>query len=362
MARVHNFSAGPSTLPVPVLEQIRDEIVEFRGMGMSLIEASHRSKEYDAVHCETIALIKELLSVPDKYSILLLGGGATLQFGMVPMNFLREDAGCDFINSGAWAVKALKDAKKVGPVTVIWDGESSRYTTLPTPDSLPISSKSSYLHMTSNETIGGIQWHDWPDGKKLPICIDMSSDIMSRAIPVENFALIYAGAQKNLGPAGVTVVIIRDDMLDRCPSNLPEYLSYKTHATGNSLYNTPPVFSIYAMNLVLHWIKKNGGIEAIERANEDKAQVLYDAIDSSDVYYRCPVDPAVRSRMNVVFRLPTEELEAKFLTEATAAGLNGLPGHRSVGGCRASLYNAMPISGVRALAAFMAEFAQKNPA
>ncbi|TVQ36163.1 MAG: 3-phosphoserine/phosphohydroxythreonine transaminase [Spirochaetaceae bacterium] len=360
MVRKYNFSAGPSTLPLSVLQELQRTLVEHNGAGLSLIEASHRSKEYEAVHNSAISLFRELLAVPRTHEILLLGGGATLQFAMVPLNFLLSGSSCDLAHSGAWARKALEDARKVGSVRLAFDGSASSFMTLPTRQELSLDPDAAYFHLTSNETIGGVQWKEFPDTGAVPIVADMSSDIMSRPISFDRFGLIYAGAQKNLGPAGVTVVIIRKDMLDRCPDTLPAYLSYKVHAESNSLYNTPPVFSINAMRLVLQWVKEEGGLAECDRRAHSKSATLYDAIEGSDGFYRNPVDPRCRSTMNVVFRLPTEELEKRFVSEATAAGLDGLKGHRSVGGCRASIYNAMPTEGVAALAEFMSDFASKH--
>ncbi len=360
MARKFNFSAGPSTLPLSVLQGLQRSMVEHDNAGMSLIEASHRSKEYDAVHNRAIELLRELLSVPATHEILLLGGGATMQFAMVPMNFLPQGASCDLAHSGAWAKKALGDAKKIGNVRLAFDGSAADFMSLPVQQELSLDPKAAYFHLTSNETIGGVQWKEFPDSGEVPIVADMSSDIMSRPFSFDKFGLIYAGAQKNLGPAGVTVVIIRKDMLERCPDSLPAYLNYKTHAESNSLYNTPPVFSINAMRLVLEWVKAEGGLAEFDDRSRDKSALLYDTIEHSDGFYTNPVDPRFRSTMNVVFRMSSEELEKQFISQATAAGLDGLKGHRSVGGCRASIYNAMPMEGVEALAQFMRDFAKNN--
>jgi phosphoserine aminotransferase len=360
MSRKYNFYAGPATLPFSVLTQIKEEMEDFHGIGMSIIETSHRSKTYDDVHNQAIALMRDLLGIPDNYQVLFLGGGATMQFSMIPLNFLSPGKACDFTLTGAWAKKAYADAKKVGDVNVLFDGAEGGYTSLPDAASLKATPGAAYFHLTSNETIGGVEWFDFPDTGDVPLIADMSSDIMSRPLPVEKFGVIYAGAQKNLGPAGVTLVIMREDLLERCPDTLTAYLNYKTHAEKNSLYNTPPVFSIYALKLVLDLLKKLGGLSAVEKAAKQKAAILYGAMDASGGFYRCPVDEAVRSRMNVVFRLPSEDLEKKFVEAATAKGMVGLKGHRSVGGCRASIYNAMPEEGVAALAAFMEEFAAAN--
>ena len=354
MARVFNFYAGPATLPLPVLERAQAELVDYRDSGLSLIETSHRSAEYDDVHASALRLIRELLAVPENYSILLLGGGATLQFGMVPMNLMSTGA-CDLVLSGAWAKKAHVDAKRFGDVRLPFDGSQSNFTTLPEPAAVSVAPNSSYLHITTNETIEGLQWKEFPS-VDVPLVADMSSDILSRPVPVDRFGVIYAGAQKNLGPAGVTIVIIRNDLLDRTPDSVPTYLRYRTHADKDSLYNTPPVFPIYMVKLVLDWLIDQGGLPAIAERNRRKAAALYDAIEGSDGFYRCPVDPAYRSDMNVVFRLPDEEKEKRFVTEAKERGMIGLKGHRSVGGIRASIYNAMPETGVEALVGFMRTF------
>jgi len=360
VSRKHNFYAGPSTLPLEVLEVLQRELVDFEGQGLSMIETSHRSSMYDQVHNRAVELLRELFGIPGNYHVLFLGGGATLQFSMIPLNFLRPDQTCDFTLSGSWAKKAYSDAKKVGKVRVVFDGAETNYTTLPDPSSLETDPNAAYLHLTSNETIGGVQWKEWPNTGTVPLICDMSSDLLSRSIPVEKFALIYGGAQKNLGPAGVTVTIIREDMLERCPDSLTAYLDYRTHAEKNSLYNTPPVFAIWAIQLVLERMKRLGGMKAMEEHNAAKAAEVYNAIDGSGGFYRCPVEKSVRSLMNLVFRLPSEELEKQFIAQANEAGILGLKGHRSVGGCRASLYNAMPLEGARVLGEFMKEFARKN--
>jgi len=360
MHRVYNFNAGPSTLPLPVLERVQGELLDFEGQGMSILEISHRSPAYEEVHFGAMHLLRTLLGLPENYKVLFLGGGATLQFAMVPLNFLAAGRSCDFTVSGAWARKALEDAQKIGKVNIIFDGKDGNYCSLPAPGTLAVDSAAAYLHITSNETIGGVQWRFFPDTGEVPMVCDMSSDFLSRHISVEKFALIYAGAQKNVGPAGVTVVIIREDMLERCPDSLPAYLNYRTHAQGDSLYNTPPVFAIYVMKLVLEHLQQSGGLEAAERLAEERAAMVYNVIADSDGFYSCPVAAQCRSRMNIVFRLPNEELEKKFLREAEEKGLVGLKGHRSVGGCRASLYNAMPLEGARTLAEFMRDFAKRN--
>jgi phosphoserine aminotransferase len=354
--RKHIFYAGPATLPVEVLVELQAEIADYHGQGISMIETSHRSPMYDNVHSETTALFRELLGIPENYKVLLLGGGATLQFAMVPMNLLASGKTADYTLSGAWAKKAFADAKKVGQARPIWDGSGSQYTALPDPAAIKAPADSAYVHVTSNETIGGVQWKTFPATGDVPLVADMSSDFLSRPVNMADFGLIYAGAQKNVGPAGVTVVIIRDDLVEASPDNLPVYLSYRTHAEKDSLYNTPPVFSIYAVNKVLKWLKGKGGIEGIQKINTEKSSVLYDVINKSGGFYSCPVDASVRSDMNVVFRLSSEELEKEFIAGATERGMLGLKGHRSVGGCRASIYNALPIESVQALADYMLEF------
>ena len=360
MARIFNFSAGPSTLPLPVLEKVRDEFVDFQGKGMSLVEMSHRGKVYEEVHNQAVALFQELLGLPPNYKVMFLGGGATMQFGMVPMNFLWGGKSCDFTVTGTWAKKACDDAKKIGTVNVLYDGKADNYMSLPDPKSLKVAPDAAYLHLTSNETIGGVQWQDWPETGDVPLFCDMSSDFMSRRIPVEKFSLISAGAQKNVGPAGCAVVILREELLERCPPSIVAYLDYRAHAKENSLYNTPPVFAIWMIKLTMEWLKAQGGLPAAEKLAAQRSGIIYDAIERSGGYYNCPVPKAARSKMNVVFRLRTEELEAKFLEEAKKLKLEGLKGHRSVGGCRASIYNAMPVEGVKALAQLMDEFAAKN--
>ena len=359
MNRKLNFYAGPSVIPVEVFETIQEELLDYQGSGLSLMETSHRSKDFDEVHNATISLIKESMGIPDNYKVLFLGGGATMQFSMVPMNFLHGGKSCDFTLTGTWSRKAYVDAVKVGKVNVIYDGADTDYTSLPDAASLNVTPEASYLHITSNETIGGIQWKDWPT-TSVPIVCDMSSDILSRPVPIEKFGLIYAGAQKNLGPSGVAVVIIRDDMLEQCSDSLTAYMNYNTHAAKNSLYNTPPVFPIYAMKLVLERMKGLGGLQAMAELNKKKSSLLYNAIDKSDGYYHSPVDQNFRSDMNVVFRLSNNKLEQKFIEEAALQGMVGLKGHRSVGGCRASIYNSMTYEGVKELVDFMNDFSQRN--
>lgn len=379
MSRKHNFYAGPATMPLEVLEQLRDELVDYQGMGLSIIETSHRSKEYDALHNETIALVKKLLKVPDNYKILFLQGGATLQFSMVPLNLLDGGKQADIAVTGAWAKKAQDDIKKIGKCNVVFDGKADNYMKLPDLAKLPLSADSEYLHICSNETIGGIQFKNFPKLGKTVVA-DMSSDILSRPVPVENFGIIFAGAQKNLGPAGLTLVIIRDDLIAKTPATLGAYLGYQTHVslvkgkdgkpdkTEISLYNTPPVFSVWALNKVLKWIEKMGGAEGMAKHNEAKAKLIYDAINNSKGFYNCPVEEANRSTMNIVWTIKkpglSEEdaakLDKSFIEGAKALGMLGLEGHRSVGGFRASIYNASPKASCQALADYMADFAKKN--
>jgi phosphoserine aminotransferase len=358
--RIFNFAAGPCTLPLPALEKAAAEFVDYGGTGMSLIEMSHRGKQYDAVHNRALESLREVLGVPETFEILFLQGGATLQFGMVPMNLRAEGRTFEYVHSGAWAKKAISDAKKVGPTRVVWTDEANKFTRMPKAAELKAGADAAYLHLTTNETIGGIELGGFPDTGDVPLVADMSSDILSRPIPFARFALIYAGAQKNLGPAGNTVVIIRKDVLEKCREDLPAYLAYKSHVPDKSMYNTPAVFAIYMMKLNLDWVKSAGGLAEMDRRAAQRSGSVYEAIDLSDGWFRSPVDRASRSRMNVVFRLPSEELEERFIAEAGKAEMSGLKGHRSVGGVRASMYNAMPVEGAERLAQFMADFRKRN--
>ncbi|MBT8165960.1 MAG: 3-phosphoserine/phosphohydroxythreonine transaminase [Acidimicrobiia bacterium] len=353
--RAVNFCAGPCTLPQSVLEEAQAEFVDYAGTGMSLIEMSHRSPEYDAVHNETLELVRSLFAVPDEFEVLFLQGGATLQFAMVPLNLLAGGGSAGYVVSGSWGKKALEDAAYHGDVHTAWSGSDSGFTRMPAGDEVEIRPEWQYLHVTSNETIHGIRMVDWPDAD-IPLVGDMSSDYLSRPIPWERFDAIYGGAQKNLGPAGLAIVFVRRSVLAETNRDLAAYLRWDIHADKNSLYNTPPVFAIYMMGKTLKWIQAQGGLAAMEAAAGARADLIYGAIDDSDGYYRSPVDPAARSLMNVVFRLPDEGSEARFISEAKAHQLLSLKGHRSVGGIRASLYNAMPMSGVEALASFMDSF------
>ncbi len=359
MERKKNYFAGPSVMPVEVLEQLRDQMVEYNNQGLSMIEASHRGGMFESMYDECLGLFRELLGISDEYDVYFLGGGATLQFTMIPMNFLRPGTVADYIRSGTWANKAADDAAKLGQVNYYYDGKANKYTSLPDAKTVKPSANSSYLYLCSNETIGGIEWQDFPDTGDVPLIGDMSSDIFSRPVDVNKFSMIYGGVQKNLGPAGATFIIMKKSMLEKQNSNLTAYMDYSLHSKEKGLYNTPPVFSIWAVKLVLEWIKKNGGTEGMQKRAIEKSGILYETIDSSP-FFRSPVDANFRSKMNIVFRLPNEELEAKFVDEAKKQGMLGLKGHRSVGGLRASLYNALPKEDVVALAEFMKDFERKN--
>ncbi|AKU27248.1 3-phosphoserine/phosphohydroxythreonine transaminase [Geobacillus stearothermophilus] len=358
MKRAYNFNAGPSALPLPVLERAQKELLNFQNTGMSVMELSHRSKEYEAVHNAAKERLKRLLNVPDGYDVLFLQGGASLQFSMVPMNLLTEGKiGC-YVLTGAWSEKALKEAQKIGLTTVVASSKEANYTYIPPLDDVKWPKNAAYVHITSNNTIFGTQWKEFPD-TPVDLVADMSSDILSRPFDVSKFALIYAGAQKNLGPSGVTVVILRNDLLERIPDGLPTMLDYRTHQKSNSLYNTPPTFAIYMLSLVLEWVEEQGGVAAMEERNRQKAAVLYEAIDESGGFYKPHAEKGSRSLMNVTFTLPNEELTKTFLAEAKERGFVGLGGHRSVGGCRASIYNAVPLEACEALASFMNDFRRR---
>jgi phosphoserine aminotransferase len=357
--RIFNFSAGPAVLPMPVLEEVQRDLIALPGVGMSVMEISHRSKTFDAIIQGAEADIRALAGVPDNYRVLFLQGGASLQFSMVPMNLLGEGATADYILTGAWSQKALKEAKKVGKVNVAATTEAEHFTRVPGQGELQLTSGAAYVHMTSNNTIFGTQWMDLPRTGDAPLVNDASSDIFSRPIDISRHGLIYAGAQKNLGPSGVTLVIVRDDLLSRSPATLPTMLSYAVHAENKSLYNTPPAFGIYVLGLVVKWIRSQGGLEAMAALNERKAAKLYAEIDRSG-FYRGTAQKESRSRMNVTFRLGSEDLEKKFIQAAAAAGFDGLKGHRSVGGIRASIYNAFPEAGVDSFVQFMKEFERTN--
>ena len=358
-ARIHNFSAGPAVLPLEVLEQVQRDMVSLPGVGMSVLEISHRSTAFDEIIQGCEADIRTLAGIPDDYRLLFLQGGASLQFSMVPMNLLTEGGSADYIVTGVWAQKALKEAKRVGTVKVAASTEAENFKRVPAQRELTLDPAAAYVHYTTNNTIYGTQFSYTPETGRVPLVADASSDIFSRPIDVRQYGLIYAGAQKNLAPAGVTLVIVREDLLKRAPSTLPTMLQYGVHAENASMYNTPPVFAIYVMRLVVSWLLKQGGLDAIARGNARKADKLYAEIDRTG-FYRGHAAGDSRSRMNVTFRLPSEDLEKKFVKESTAAGLDGLKGHRSVGGLRASMYNAFPETGVDALVQFMQEFERRT--
>ncbi|MCE9614263.1 MAG: 3-phosphoserine/phosphohydroxythreonine transaminase [Lentisphaerae bacterium] len=358
MARVYNFCAGPAVLPLEVLEEAQATLIDYRGSGMSLMECSHRGKEYMAVQDEAVANLRELLRLTDDYAVLLLQGGASGQFAMVPMNLLPPGSVADYTRSGIWAIKAIKEAKLIGKVNVAADTADALPTRVPRVDELTLTPGAAYVHLTSNETISGAQWKAFPR-TDAPLVADMSSDMLSRPFDATQFGLIYAGAQKNLGPSGVTLVVVRKELAKRVPATVPMIFRYQTHIDEGSMYNTPPCFSVYILMLVTRWIKKVG-LETLYRRNVDKAARLYAAIDASGGYYRGSAAKECRSDMNVTFRLPTEALEEQFAKESSAAGLKQLKGHRSVGGLRASIYNAFPVEGVDALVAFMKDFQRRN--
>jgi phosphoserine aminotransferase len=357
--RVHNFCAGPCTLPLAVLEEVQAELLDFRGSGMSVIEMSHRSPEYEAVHDEALSLFRSIYAVPDDFSIVFLQGGATLAFALVPMNLLAEGSRAGYVRSGTWGKGALKDAQVVGDAYAAWDGEPFSFMRMPAADELAISDGTRYLHVTSNETIEGIRIASFPE-VDVPLVADMSSDYLSRPIPWEGFDLVYGGAQKNLGPAGLTVVVAKTEVLERAPAGLPRYLRLAGHAEAKSLMNTPAMFSIYVTGKVLRWIRDQGGAASMEERAARRSGAVYDAVDGSGGFYRSPVERADRSHMNVVFRTPSDDTDAAFVKAAEQESLVNLKGHRSVGGIRASIYNAMTDEGVDALVGFMASFRDAN--
>ncbi len=359
--RVYNFCAGPCTLPFEVIQETQAELLEYGDTGMSLIEHSHRGNAYADVHSEAVQNVRELLSVPDDFSILFMQGGATLQFAMIAMNLLGENDKAAYVNTGHWAKLAIEDAGIYGSVYEAWSGADSNFTTVPDSDAdLKLQGDTRYLHVTANETIGGLRMPFWPDAG-VPLVADMSSDYLTREIAWDRFAVAYGGAQKNMGPAGAAMVVIRKSLLEQVPRRLPSYLDFRKQVASDAMFNTPSVFSIYVIGKVLKWVKRNGGVAQMNRNAVQRSGILYDAIDASGGYYSCPVDPQARSLMNVVFRLPNEDLENKFLDQAEAEGLANLAGHRSVGGLRASIYNAMEIAGAQKLADFMASFQSANP-
>src|ERR1044072_840360 len=357
--RIFNFSAGPAVLPVPVLEKAREEMLSLPGVGMSVMEISHRSKTFDAIHRGAKQGLKALLGIPGGYHVLFLQGGASLQFSMLPQNFLQGGASADYILTGSWGQKAIKEAKKFGATSVAADMADSDYNRVPAQDELKLDPNAAYVHVTSNETIEGVEWKHDPEVGDVPLVCDASSDICSRPVDVSKYAVIDAGAQKTPGPSGVTLVILRDDMLSRIPDGIPTMLDYRTHTENDSLYNTPNTWGIYILTLVCEWMRSHGGLEGIPQRNQEKARTIYHAIHATH-FYRGHAASDARSLMNITSRLPSEELEKKFTAEATAQGLDGLKGHRSVGGIRASIYNAFPKAGVAALASFMRHFERTN--
>jgi len=359
MNRAYNFNAGPAALPLPVLEKAQSELLDFAKSGMSVIEMSHRGKEFDEVNNQANNAIRRLMGISDEYEVLFLQGGASMQFCMIPMNFRRYGKSADYINTGSWGGKAVKEAKLLGDTKVIWDGKTENFTRCPKISDYNISKDAEYVHICSNETIGGIRFFEFPETGNIPLIADMSSEIMSREIDVNKFGMIYAGAQKNIGPSGIALVIIKKELMDRIPENLSVFLKYSTHAENQSMYNTPNTWGIYIIKLVCDYLEDLGGISAVQKINEEKATLLYKTLDSSD-FWKTVTDKESRSIMNVVWRMKSEDLEKKFISEAKTANMIGLKGHRSVGGIRASIYNAVPMDNVKALVDFMKEFERKN--
>jgi phosphoserine aminotransferase len=359
--RVHNFNAGPSILPVSVLEKAQAEMLDYQGCGMSVMEMSHRSKEFESIIQTAESDLRELLGIPANYKVLFLQGGATLQFAMLPMNLRPAGASADYIVTGSWSKTAWKEAAKLGPTSAAFNGEAGNFTRLPEQSEYKFDPKAAYLHFCHNETIHGVEFKTEPlPAEGVELVCDMSSDFLSQPVDVSKYAMIYAGAQKNAGPAGVVVAIVREDLLARVPEKLPVMLDYKLLAESGSLHNTPPCYAIYIVGLVMKWLKDLGGLPAIQKINQEKASLVYNAIDASGGYYRGHAVPAARSIMNVPFRLPSEELEDLFVKESKKAEMIGLKGHRSVGGLRASLYNALPVESAGALAEFMVDFQRRN--
>ena len=356
--RVYNFNAGPGALPLPVLERIKEELLDWRGSGMSVMEMSHRSPEFESINAAAEAGLRKHLAIPADYAVIFLQGGGSMQFTMAPMNLCLPGKPVDLIHTGTWTAKALGELKKGILHNVAASTEADKFARLPRKDEIKYSPDASYVHMCTNNTIEGTQWTEMPETGNVPLVADMSSDIASRPIDVKKFGLIFAGAQKNLGPSGVTIAIIRKDLAERADKNLPTILQYRTFIKEKSLYNTPPTFAIYIVGLVMEWIEAEGGITAIEKRNNTKAKLLYDTIEASKGFYVCPVETSSRSKMNVVFRVAggNEDMEKQFAVEAAEAGLVGTPGHRSVGGMRVSLYNAVSLAAVEALTCFMHEF------
>jgi phosphoserine aminotransferase len=358
--RIYNFSAGPAILPEEVLKEAQENLFMLPGVGMSILEISHRSKTFDKIIAEAKDNLKKLMGIGDDYHLLFLQGGASLQFSMVPLNLMPPVNKADYIVTGSWSKKAVKEAKRVGTVNISATTEAETFARIPKQNELKLDPEAAYVHFTSNNTIYGTQWHTEPEVGKVPLICDASSDIMHKKIDINKYALIYAGAQKNMGPSGVTFIIIRKDMVERSQDSLHTMLNYKIHIENDSLYNTPTVFGIYIINLVTKWLLKLGGLDGMYKINKEKAGILYDFIDKSGGFYKGHAQPDSRSLMNITFRLNSEDLEKKLIAEATAAGFDGLKGHRSVGGLRASVYNAFPKKGIEDLVSFMKDFQQKN--
>ncbi len=356
--RVFNFNAGPSTLPLDVLKIVRDELLDYKGTGMSIMESSHRSPEYDAINDTAIALTKEMMGIGDDYHVLFVGGGASTQFAHIPINLLPEDKTAAYVDTGTWSTKAIKEAQNLGNMHLAGSSKESGYNYIPRDIDLP--SNAAYLHITSNNTIKGTQYHVFPETGNVPLICDMSSDILSREIDFSKFSMIYAGAQKNLGPSGVTMVVIHQSLLDTIPDGIPTMFDYRTHASKRSLFNTPPAFGVYVIKLVLEWIKGQGGLKAVEEINRKKKDTIYSLIDSDPDFFTGTAKVEDRSWMNVTLRLPSEELEQKLISEAKATGFVGLKGHRSVGGVRVSMYNAMPLEGAEKVAEFISDFRKRH--
>ncbi len=359
--RIINFNPGPSAIPLPVLEKARGELLNFQSSGMSIMETSHRAKEFDGLLADTQQLTLKLLGLGDNYKVMFMGGGASLQFAMIALNLMNEGRTADYVNTGTWSTKAIKEAQIVGEPKVAASSEGTNFNRIPGQDELVLNPDASYVHITSNNTIKGTQWADFPDTGDVPLIVDMSSDILSKRYTLDKVGMIYAGAQKNLGPSGVTVIVMRDDMIEKCKDDkLPTLLRYKTIWDKNSLYNTPPTFPIYLVKLVLDWIDGQGGLDGVEKINRAKGDLLYGLIDEMSDYYRGATEKESRSLMNVCFRLPTEELEKKLIADGREAGFNGLKGHRSVGGIRVSMYNAISLDNIKTLVEYLKDFAGKN--
>ncbi len=357
---IYNFSAGPAVLPRDVLQQAREELLDWNGSGMSVMEMSHRGKEFMGIAAAAEADLRSLLSIPENYKVLFLQGGAHLQFAMIPLNLLCDKISVDYVNTGEWSKKAIAEAKKFAKVNIVASGADQNFINVPAFETWKCDPAAAYLHYTSNETIGGVEFNWIPESGDVPLVADMSSNILSRPVDVSRYGLIYAGAQKNIGPAGLCIVIVREDLIGKVTPGMPTMLDYKIHADNDSMYNTPPTFGIYMAGLVFSWLKRNGGLVQMEQLNIRKANLLYDAIDASNGFYNCPVVRSDRSRMNVPFTLKDASLDGEFLKQADQHGLLQLKGHRSVGGMRASIYNAMPLEGVQTLVEFLTHFAKRH--